>query len=110
VQTVSLADQKCVPCRGNVAPLKGQEIQKLLGQLEGWTVIGEHHLAKRFIFPDFKQGLDFVNRTGAIAEEEGHHPDIFLAWGKVEITIFTHKADGLTDSDFVLAAKIDRVL
>lgn len=105
-----LADQKCVPCRGNVPPLKGQEIQKLLGQLEGWTVISEHHLAKRFTFPDFKQGLDFVNRLGEIAEEEGHHPDIFLAWGKVEITIFTHKADGLTQSDFVLAAKIDRVL
>ena len=106
---MSLADQKCVPCQGNVPALKGQDIQKLLGQLEGWTVISEHHLAKRFTFPNFKEGLDFVNRVGAIAEEEGHHPDIFLAWGKVEITIFTHKADGLTESDFVLAAKIDRV-
>ena len=106
---MSLADQKCVPCEGGVAPLNGAAIEELLRQIEGWTVIGEHHLAKRFTFPNFKDGLEFVNRIGAIAEEEGHHPDIFLAWGKVGVTIFTHKIDGLTESDFILAAKIDRV-
>lgn len=105
---MSLADQQCLPCQGSVPALKGADIERLLGQLDGWMVFSEHHLAKRFTFPDFQQGLDFVNRVGAIAEEQGHHPDIFLAWGKVEITIFTHKVDGLTESDFVLAAKIDR--
>ena len=76
-------------------------------QLPDWEVVSEHHLKKAFKFPDFKQALDFVNRAGAIAEEQGHHPDILLAWGKAEVTIFTHKIDGLTESDFVLAAKID---
>jgi 4a-hydroxytetrahydrobiopterin dehydratase len=70
-------------------------------------VIDEHHLNRTFTFPDFKQALDFVNRVGALAEEQGHHPDIMLAWGKVEITMWTHKINGLTESDFIMAAKID---
>lgn len=74
-----------------------------------WTVTGEHHLNRKFSFPDFTQALDFVNRVGAVAEEEGHHPDILLAWGKAEITLWTHKIDGLTESDFIMAAKIDRL-
>ncbi len=69
----------------------------------------EHHLARTFPFPDFKTALDFVNRVGSVAEEQGHHPDILLGWGKAVITIWTHKVDGLTESDFVLAAKIDRL-
>jgi 4a-hydroxytetrahydrobiopterin dehydratase len=76
-------------------------------QVSGWQVVAEHHLAKMFIFPDFRTALDFVNRAGAIAEEEGHHPDLYLSWGKVEVKIWTHKIDGLTESDFILAAKID---
>ncbi len=72
-------------------------------------MIEEHHIAKTFVFPDFKSGLDFVNRAGAVAEEEGHHPDLCLAWGKVDVKIFTHKVRALTESDFVLAAKIDRL-
>jgi 4a-hydroxytetrahydrobiopterin dehydratase len=72
-------------------------------------VVGEHHLEKEYTFPDFAQALAFTNAVGAIAEEEGHHPDIYLAWGKARVTIWTHKVDGLTRSDFVLAAKIDRV-
>jgi 4a-hydroxytetrahydrobiopterin dehydratase len=106
---MSLADKTCVPCRGGVAPLKGDALRALKTELPDWEVIGEHHLHKVFRFPDFQKALDFVNRAGAIAEEQSHHPDILLAWGKAEVTIFTHKIDGLTESDFVLAAKVDRV-
>lgn len=105
---VNLADRRCVPCRGGVPPLKGAELRKYADQLPGWKVIDEHHLTKTFLFPDFKTALDFVNRVGAIAEHEGHHPDLGLAWGKVDVKTWTHKIDGLTESDFVLAAKIDR--
>ena len=103
-----LADQTCVPCKGGVPPLKGAALDSLKAQLPGWEVIEEHHLRKAFTFPDFQKALDFVNRAGAIAEEQGHHPDILLGWGKAEVTTYTHKIDGLTESDFVLAAKIDR--
>jgi 4a-hydroxytetrahydrobiopterin dehydratase len=106
-----LAAQTCVPCRGGVPPLKGDELHLLLAELGGgWSIVDEHHLEKSFRFPDFVQGLSFTNAVGAIAEREGHHPDIHLAWGKVRITIWTHKIDGLTRSDFILAAKIDRIL
>jgi 4a-hydroxytetrahydrobiopterin dehydratase len=106
---MSLADKTCVPCRGGVPPLKGDALNALNKELPDWEVVGEHHLHKVFRFPDFQKALDFVNRAGAIAEEQGHHPDILLTWGKAEVTIFTHKIDGLTESDFVLAAKINRI-
>jgi 4a-hydroxytetrahydrobiopterin dehydratase len=106
---MSLADKTCVPCKGGVPPLKGDALNTLNKELPDWEVVGEHHLHKVFRFPDFQKALDFVNRAGAIAEEQGHHPDILLVWGKAEVTIFTHKIDGLTESDFVLAAKIDQV-
>lgn len=102
-----LADKECVPCKGDVPALKAAAIEDLKKELTGWDVIGEHHLHKVYTFPDFKTALAFVNRAGAIAEEQGHHPDLLLGWGKVEITTFTHKIDGLTESDFILAAKID---
>ena len=106
----SLSKETCVPCRGGVPALKGSDLRELEAQLgPGWSVVGEHHLSKELTFPDFATGLAFVNRVGALAEEEGHHPDLFLAWGKVGITIFTHKIDGLTRSDFILAAKIDQL-
>jgi 4a-hydroxytetrahydrobiopterin dehydratase len=92
-----------------VPPLAADEITKLQTQLEGWEVIKEHHLRKEYKFPDFKEAQAFVNRVGAVAEEQGHHPDICFGWGRVEITIWTHKIDGLTESDFILAAKIDRI-
>ncbi|HKO56262.1 MAG TPA: 4a-hydroxytetrahydrobiopterin dehydratase [Thermoanaerobaculia bacterium] len=105
----SLANEKCIPCRGGVPPLAGAELRALADELgNGWRVVDGHHLEKTFDFPDFAQALAFTNRIGAVAEEEGHHPDIHLAWGKVGVTIWTHKIDGLTRSDFVLAAKIDK--
>ena len=106
----SLADKTCVPCRGGTPPLKGSELHALSHQLPNWQVIDEHHITRSFTFPDFKQALDFVNRVGVVAEEQGHHPDILLAWGKAEITLWTHKIDGLTESDFIMAAKIDALL
>ena len=107
--TEQLADKQCVPCRGGVPPLKGKELQALLGNVPQWTATNEHHLRREFRFPDFQQALDFVNRVGAVAEEQGHHPDMLLSWGKVEVTLWTHKIDGLTESDFIMAAKIDRL-
>jgi 4a-hydroxytetrahydrobiopterin dehydratase len=104
-----LASKTCVPCRGDVPALKGPDLHKLSHQLPNWKVIDEHHITRTFTFPDFRKALEFVNRVGAVAEEQGHHPDILLTWGKVEITLWTHKVNGLTESDFILAAKIDQV-
>ena len=104
-----LASRNCVPCRGGVPPLKGQELHSLSHQLPNWSVIDEHHITRKFTFPDFQNALDFVNRVGAVAEQQGHHPDILLSWGKVEITLWTHAVNGLTESDFIMAAKIDRI-
>ncbi|MCU1298820.1 MAG: pterin-4-alpha-carbinolamine dehydratase [Acidobacteriaceae bacterium] len=107
-----LASKTCVPCRGGIPPLKGKElaeIHKQLPQFTDWKVINEHHVTRTFNFPDFKQGLEFVNRIGALAEEQGHHPDILLTWGKVEVTLWTHKVNGLTESDFIMAAKIENL-
>jgi 4a-hydroxytetrahydrobiopterin dehydratase len=104
-----LADRQCVPCRGGVPPLKSDKVQELLGQLADWQAVNAHHLSKTYRFPDFREALAFVNRVGELAEEQGHHPDICFGWGKAEISIWTHKIDGLTESDFVLAAKIDKL-
>lgn len=104
-----LASKTCVPCRGGVPPLKGAQLESFKKQLPGWTVVNEHHLTRTFKFPDFRQALDFVNRVGELAEEQGHHPDLVLKWGEVGVTTWTHKIDGLTESDFILAAKIDQL-
>jgi len=105
-----LAERQCVPCRGGVPPVKGDEITEMSSQLPDWQVVNEHHLQRNYRFKDFRETLDFVNRVGELAEEQGHHPDICFGWGKADITIWTHKIDGLTESDFVLAAKIDKLL
>ncbi len=104
----TLADRSCVPCRGGVAPLDAEKIAPLLAQIEGWQVVGTHHLHRRYELRNFVEALALVNRIAAIAEEQNHHPDILLAWGKVEVSIWTHTIDGLTESDFVFAAKCER--
>ena len=106
---MSLAEKDCVPCRGGVPPLQGEALENMKAQVPGWEVVDGHHLSRSYAFPDFRTALDFVNRVGATAEEQGHHPDIYLSWGKAGIKIWTHKIDGLTESDFILAAKIDRL-
>ena len=103
----NLASKHCVPCRGGVPPLKGDELRKLSSEIPDWKVVDEHHLAKTYVFPDFKTALDFVNRVGGVAEAEGHHPNICFTWGRADVQTYTHKIDGLTESDFILAAKID---
>jgi 4a-hydroxytetrahydrobiopterin dehydratase len=104
-----LASRECIPCKGGVPPLTAEQVRPLLAQLDGWGTEKDHHLVRSFPFPDFKTALTFVNRVGELAEREGHHPDIYLAWGMVRVEIWTHKVNGLTESDFVLAAKIDRL-
>jgi len=108
----SLASKTCVPCRGGTPPLRDKELEQIhkqLPQSAAWKIVNQHHITRTFTFPDFKQALDFVNRVGALAEEQGHHPDILLAWGKAEITLWTHKVGGLSESDFIMAAKIDQL-
>jgi 4a-hydroxytetrahydrobiopterin dehydratase len=104
-----LAEKSCVPCRGGVPALRGQELAALAAQLPDWQVVAEHHLTRSFKFTNFRTALEFVNRIGELAEQQGHHPDILLAWGRVDVTSWTHKINGLTESDFILAAKIDRL-
>lgn len=105
----ALSAKSCVACRAGAPALKGSDITDLLKQVERWEVVNEHHLHKEYKFPDFVTALAFVNRIGEVAEAEDHHPDITLTWGRVTIQIRTHKIDGLTESDFILAAKIDEL-
>jgi 4a-hydroxytetrahydrobiopterin dehydratase len=91
------------------APLKGEDLSLFQKQVDGWNIVEERHIRKVFNFPDFRGALRFVNCIGELAEEQSHHPGIFLAWGRVEITTRTHKINGLTESDFILAAKIDQL-
>jgi len=105
-----LTSKKCKPCEEGQEPLKGEALTDLGKQLpKGWAIVDEHHLEKSFEFDDFQQALDFTNRVGEVAESEGHHPDVYLAWGKVELKVWTHKAGGLTENDFIFAAKADDV-
>ena len=104
-----LASKTCVPCRGGTPPLKGEKLDDLWRQIPGWEVVEEHHLRRRFRFKNFREALDFVNRVGELAEEQGHHPGVRFGWGYAEVTVYTHKIDGLTESDFILAAKISEL-
>lgn len=105
-----LSDKECVPCHGGMPTLPEERVDALLRELDaGWEVVDGHHLQKSFGFPDFATALDFVNRVGELAESEGHHPDLHLSWGRVEVEIWTHAVDGLTENDFVLAAKIEEL-
>lgn len=106
-----LASKQCVPCRGGVPPLAGDAIKTLLDRLGGgWKTVDDHHLEKEYRFKDFRGAMDFAVKVGELAEAQGHHPDIYLRWGKVTLTVWTHKIDGLTESDFILAAKADKEL
>ncbi len=104
----TLARKDCIPCKAGTPPLQGDGVRKLLDQLgNGWTVAEGRRLEKEFKFKDFRQALAFTNRVGALAEEQNHHPDILLSWGKAGITLWTHAVGGLSENDFVLAAKIE---
>ena len=103
-----LSEKKCIPCSTGTSALKGEHLVKLHKQLSnGWKIVEEHHLEKLYLFKEFQDALEFVNKVGQMADEEGHHPDIYLSYGKVKIQLWTHKIDGLSESDFILAAKCD---
>jgi 4a-hydroxytetrahydrobiopterin dehydratase len=103
-----LAKKECKACDGGTPALKGDALKQMQHQLNGgWKVLGEQKLEREFKFPDFRKALEFVNRIGEIAEKQNHHPDIYFTWGQARIQIWTHKINGLTESDFILAAKID---
>lgn len=107
-QACDLASRECIPCRGGIPPLKGRPLSELLEKLGGgWSVVDEHHLEKEFQFGDFREALEFTNKVGELAESVGHHPDIYLTWGKCRVTVWTHKIDGLAEADFIFAAKVD---
>lgn len=106
----TLAKQDCIPCKKGSPPLKGADLENLRKQLGGgWLVVDDHHLEKEFKFKDFKQALDFTNEVGRIAEEQDHHPDILLSWGKARVTLWTHSVGGLSPNDFILAAKVEQL-
>ena len=106
---MALHEQNCVPCRGGVPSLAPEEVKRLLAEVDGWEAPRDRRLTRTFRFKDFKSALSFVDRVGAMAEEQNHHPDLHLAWGQVVVEIWTHKIDGLTESDFVFAAKCDEL-
>ncbi|MGO8696907.1 MAG: 4a-hydroxytetrahydrobiopterin dehydratase [Limisphaerales bacterium] len=106
----NLAERECVPCKGGGPPLQGEELTRLVLELgQGWRVVNGHHLERDFKFDNFRQALDFTDCVGELAETQNHHPDIYLAWGKVKLTLWTHKIDGLTESDFIFAAKVNQM-
>lgn len=102
---------ECVPCRGGIPPLTREQILPYLEDLGGdWRVVDDHHLEKEYRFRDFREALSFTNRVGELADTVGHHPDIELGWGRVKLSVWTHKIDGLHEADFVFAAKADAAL
>ena len=106
---MSLALRSCKPCRGGTPPLTGPQCQAFGAEVPDWEIVADHHLTRTFKFPDFATALAFVNRVGVLAEEQRHHPDIHLSWGEVTLEMHTHKINGLSESDFILAAKIDQL-
>ncbi len=103
-----LVKKKCMPCIAGSIPLKGEYLTSYLKELdEGWRVIDEHHIEKEYVFKDFKEALAFTNDLGTLADDQGHHPDIHLSWGEVKVLLWTHKIKGLSENDFIMAAKSD---
>ena len=119
---IKLASKHCVPCEGGTLPMPKANAESLLKQVDGWELVDDSpshkasegqdsvlKIRKKFKFKNFKESLEFVNKVGAIAESEGHHPDINFGWGKAEITLYTHAVLGLSENDFILASKIDKI-
>lgn len=110
MQACSLLDKKCVPCEGGMPPLTPAEIEPLMKEISGWSMIDTKQIEKEYVFKNFKQAVAFINKVAAIAEAEGHHPDILLhGWKKVKIMLSTHAIGGLSENDFIVAAKIDSI-
>jgi 4a-hydroxytetrahydrobiopterin dehydratase len=108
--TTDLADKKCVPCEGGIPPLGEEEVKELEKQVSNdWKVVENKKLFREFSFVNYKHTMDFVNKVALLAEEEGHHPVMHVHFGRVDIELWTHAIDGLSENDFILAAKIDRV-
>jgi 4a-hydroxytetrahydrobiopterin dehydratase len=106
-----LTTRQCTVCTVDTVPLRGAELSKLHGQLaDGWRLVEEHHLERVYRFRDFREAMAFANRVGDLAEAEGHHPEIGVSWGKVRLSVWTHKSNGLTENDFILAAKVDQLM
>jgi 4a-hydroxytetrahydrobiopterin dehydratase len=106
-----LAAKTCVPCRGGIPPLAQEEAGRMLASVPSWKLEENGtRLARRFEFEDFKKAMEFVNRVADLAEEQGHHPDIAIHWNKVDLVLWTHKIGGLHENDFILAAKVGRLL
>jgi len=109
LKTIDLTEKRCTPCTGEESPLAHEEITALQKRLdEGWKVVDGHYLEKEYDLEDFRKALDFTNKVGAIAEREDHHPDLELGWGRVQIQLTTHEIDGLSENDFIVAAKADQ--
>lgn len=104
-----LTAKKCVPCEGGMPPMSAEDTNKYLSQVMGWELIENKKIKKEFKFKDFKGSLDFVNKIGAVAEEEQHHPNITILYNKVRTTLSTHAIGGLSQNDFIMAAKIDQL-
>lgn len=105
---MSLTQKHCVPCQGGIPPLGKDEARGFMDQVPGWDLSqAGDRIHRKFSFEDFQAALDFVNRVGALAEEEGHHPDIGFGWGYADITFYTHKIKGLHENDFIMAAKVN---
>jgi 4a-hydroxytetrahydrobiopterin dehydratase len=107
---MSLSEKTCIPCRGGIPPLTRSQFEPLLTELSSWQVINESRLRKTYKTKDFAEALALANKIGALAEQQGHHPDLTVRWGELIIDLWTHKIDGLTESDFILAAKIDKLI
>ena len=106
---MDLVNKKCVPCEGGVPPLTDREIENYLSQVKDWEVLEDRKIRKNFTFKNFKQAVEFVNKIAGLAEEENHHPDIEIKYNKVRLELWTHAIGGLSENDFILAAKIDEL-
>ncbi|MEM7828266.1 MAG: 4a-hydroxytetrahydrobiopterin dehydratase [Candidatus Aenigmatarchaeota archaeon] len=107
---LELLKRKCIPCEGGVEPIRGATLKGYLSSLKGgWELVDERKIRKEFTFSDFKGAIRFVNRVADLAEDEGHHPDIFISYNRVRIELWTHSISGLSENDFIIAAKIDEL-